>query len=224
MTQVKFSKSDLDLVDTAVKKAESKTSGEIVTAIIKESYDYAASELIFSLLGGFLYFMIMLFFIPSVETFLQGLFWDYSVHYVVFFYGFSTFILIGLLYVISNSKFIDRLVIPKKVMKLKVHQRALRHFIESGVSQTKDRTGILIFISLLEQRVEILADRGIGEKISGERWNDLVEDLITGIKAGKVTEKLCETISRCGIILEEHFPISVDDVNELSDQIELLET
>lgn len=223
MPKINLSKTDLEEINKAVQQAESKTSGEIATAIIKESFDYAAAELVFSIIGGFIYFMIIMLFVPGIESWLQSMFWDYSINFLLIFYGFSPFLVMTLLYFISNLSFIDRLIISKKNMAKKVHERALRHYVESGVSQTKDRTGILIFISLLEHRVEIIADRGINEKIDQKRWEKLVNKLITGIKEGKVKEKLIEIIGDCGNILEEHFPIAVDDVNELSDNIDILE-
>lgn len=223
MPKIKLNEKDLARIDSAVKEAESKTSGEIRTALIKESYDYASSELLFSLIGGFIYFMVMLFFVDNVNTWLSGVFWDYNINYLILFYGVSTFSVIGLLYIISNWSFVDRLIVPRSKMQEKVHHRALRHFVESGVSQTRDRTGILIFISLLERRVEILADRGISEYISNERWNELVEHIIEGIRSGKVVDNLIDTINQCGDILKEHFPIKEDDENELSDQLEILE-
>ncbi len=223
MSKIKLNDAEFKRIDLAVKEAESKTSGEIATAMIKESYDYASSELLFSIIGGFIYFVVMLFFIGDIQGWLQSILWDYSINHLVLFYGVSTFVIIGLLYIISNSDFIDRLIVPKSVMKEKVHHRAVRHFVESGVSRTKDRTGILIFISLLEHRVEILADSGINQHIKPEKWQGLVDKIIIGIKKGDVVDNLVETIGECGNMLVEYFPIQPDDVNELSDKIEILE-
>ena len=223
MPKLKFSKEDLEQINKAVQKAESKTSGEIATAFIKESYDYAIYELIFAVICGFLYFVIMMFFVYEVETFIKQMFWDYSNNYLLLFYGFSTFLVISIFYFIANISMIDRLIAPKKIMKQKVKERAVRHFMESGVYNTRDRTGILIFISFLERRIELIADKGINEKIPQEKWNSIVENIIQGIKSDKVIEKLKESILECGELLEKHFPIKPDDTNELSDDVTILE-
>lgn len=223
MPKLKFSKENLEQINKAVKQAESKTSGEIATAFIKESYDYAISELIFAVICGFLYFVVMMFFVYEVETFIKQMFWDYSNNYLLLFYGFSTFLVISIFYFIANISMIDRLIVPKKVMKQKVKERAVRHFMESGVYNTRDRTGILIFISFLERRIELIADKGINEKIPQEKWNSIVENIIQGIKSDKVIEKLKESILECGELLEKHFPIKPDDTNELSDDVTILE-
>ena len=223
MPRIKFSKEDNEKIKKSVNQSEKNTSGEIATAIIKESYDYAIYELIFAIICGFIYFFIMLFFVGAVETKLQSMFWDYTVHYLLIFYGFSTFVVITILYFIANVSSIDRLIVPRKVMIKKVNERAVRHFMDSGVYKTKDRTGILIFISLLERKVELLADTGISAIIPEENWENIVEGIISGIRKGKITENLSKAILECGKMLAEHFPREPDDVNELEDNIEILE-
>ncbi len=223
MSGFKLSKDEMKKIGSAVKKAESKTSGEIATAIIKESYNYAIYELIFAVIVGFLYFVIMMFFSGSIEQLLQGKFWDYSVNYLIMFYGFSTFIVITIFYFIGNISSIDRLIVPKKILIQKVQERATRYFMESGVYNTKDRTGILIFISIMERRVELLADSGINEKIPKEKWQSIVDDIIKGIKQNEIALHLTNSIKECGDLLAEHFPIQADDKNELTDDIDILE-
>ena len=169
MANIKFNKVDREKIKVAVKDAESKTSGEIAVALIKESDNYAIYELLFALFCGFVYFFIMMFFVTEIENILKSLFWGYSASYLLLFYGLSIFVVISAVYFLSNISFIDRLVIPKSVMRRKVNERAVRQFMESGVYNTKDRTGILIFISQLEHCVELLADKGINEKISQEK-------------------------------------------------------
>ena len=223
MSGFKLSKDDMKQISSAVKTAESKTSGEITTAMIKESYDYAIYELMFAVITGLIYFVVMMFFAGNIEQFLQGKFWDYSVNYLVMFYGFSTFIIIALFYFIGNLSCIDRLIVPKRIRNQKVTERATRYFMESGVYNTKDRTGILIFISTMEQRVELMADSGINEKIQPEKWQNIVDNIIKGIKQKEIAIYLTESIDECGNLLAKHFPIQADDKNELTDDIEILE-
>ena len=223
MPGLKLSKDDMKKISSAVKKAESKTSGEIATALIKESYNYAIYELMFAVVIGFFYFVIMMFFVGNVEQFLQGKFWDYSVNYLIMFYGFSTFIIIALFYFIGNLSCIDRIIVPKKIRNQKVAERATRYFMESGVYNTKDRTGILIFISIMERRVELLADSGINAKIPKDKWQNIVNNIIKGIKQKEIAAHLSESIIECGDLLTQHFPIQSDDTNELANNIDILE-
>jgi putative membrane protein len=223
MAKILLNEDELAEIKNAVKEAESKTAGEIATAFIKESDDYAVYELTFALFCGFFYFVAIMFFAGPIEEAIKNMFWDYTPQYLLIFYGFSTFLVIALFYLLANLSFIDRLVVPKSAMQRKVNQRAVRHFMDSGVYNTKDRTGILIFISALERRVELIADRGINEKISQQKWNSIVGQIIEGIKTRRLAQYLKEAIKECGDLLAEHFPIQPDDVNELKDDVAVLE-
>jgi putative membrane protein len=223
MSTINFTKDELTQINSAVKEAESKTSGEIATAFIKESYNYAIHELTFSVIIGFVYFLAAMFYTGAVEHWLEQMFWDYSSLYLVMFYGLTTFGVITLVYFLTNIPVIDRLIIPRSVMAEKVNLRAIQHFMQSGVYKTKDRTGILIFISNLERRVELLADEGISKKIPEEKWSQIVSHIIDGIHQNKTAQHLVEAIRQCGDILAEHNPVQSDDVNELNDNITILE-
>jgi len=223
MPKINFPDQEKETIRQAIREAENKTSGEIATAFIKESDNYAVYELMFALLIGFGYFVTLMFFSGSIEASLQKMTWDYSSRNLLMFYGFSTFLVIALAYLAANFPLIDRLIVPRRVMLEKVSQRAVRHFMESGVYRTKDRTGILIFISSLERRVELLADQGISQKIPQEKWNSIVQLIIDGIRSHQLTPRLAEAINECGTLLAEHFPIQPGDVNELKDDIRILE-
>ncbi len=219
---MKLSDKDLEKINNSVKEAEKSTSGEITTAMIKESSDYAYYELAFSVLVGGIYFVIILLLSSNIEQWFKSLFWNYNPSYLLIFTGFSLFSIIGLTYLITNIPAIDRLIIPKKVMEQKVHNRAVRHFIEAGTCYTKDRTGILIFISEMERKVLLLADKGINDKIGQESWDSIVTDIVKGIKDDNVVDAISTSIKRCGEILSKEFPIAEDDKNELSDDIQIL--
>jgi putative membrane protein len=77
----------------------------------------------------------------------------------------------------------------------------------------------LIFISLLEREVEVLADRGINEKVPPGTWEDIVRLLTGELKAGHAGAGLCKAIQRCGDILAEHFPRPSDDTDELANRL-----
>lgn len=222
MSKLIFSRADLEKIKEAVKEAERQTSGEIATAFVRESDNYAFYELMFGLFAGFFYFVAMLFFAQRFELRMLEIFWGYSSSYLVMAYGFTTFIVIALAYLAANLNFIDRLIIPKMVMATKVNQRAVRHFIESGVYNTKERNGVLIFISSLERRVEIVADRGLSAKIPKNQWDHIVAHIVDGIHTNQLAKHLSEAILECGKLMSEHFPVQPDDVNELDDNIQLL--
>jgi len=223
MAKFKFSKEEIDKINKAAAHVESVSSGEVLTAVIKESSDYAFPELLFSLTGGFIYYLIMMFFHSGVERLIGQLFWNPPLWYVTAFYGATTLIVIGLLYIMSNISGFDRLIVSKTALHRNVYRRAMLHFTESGAVNTRDRTGIMFFISIREQLVEIIADEGINSKVEDGAWDDILIRLLSSIKDGRTADGLEKAIFECADILEKHFPVKSDDVNELPDGIVFLE-
>ncbi|MDP8219839.1 MAG: TPM domain-containing protein [Candidatus Stygibacter frigidus] len=216
---LKLSKAEQDKIAQAVKQAELKTSGEIATALIPQSNDYAIYELLLAVIVGLIYSVVIFSLSSELESWLQRLLWNYHVYYLTGFYLFSTFLVILIVYFLANIPVIDRLIVPRKSMQSWVERRAMQHFAQSGVGHTKDGTGILIFISALERRVQLLADYGIAQKVDQSRWQQIVDKVTLGIKSGSLADKLSEAILECGELLEKDFPRASDDINELNDNI-----
>jgi putative membrane protein len=214
---------DKETIKEAIGRAEKNTSGEIVTAIIKESSDYAFYELLTAIIGGFLTYLISIYFYAEIAQWLEGLFWDYTDIYTATFLGGAVILSTGTIYLLVNVPGIDRFIVPGKIITRRVNQRAKGHFLEAGLSNTRDRTGILIFISYREKRIELLADSGISSLIPEEKWKGIVNDLIVEIKKKKIGEGIVKAVEECGELLSEHFPIKSDDTNELPNDINILE-
>ncbi len=224
---IKLAQEEIERIGKSVEKAEKNTSGEIALAMIPQSDSYAIFELMTAVVCGFVCFVAMLFWIQGIENWLSSLFWGSGVesraYPLVMFYGFGSFLIISIAYALANIPLIDRLIVPRRYREEKVKQRAHREFLDSGVYDTRDRTGILIFISQLERRVELIADKGIAEKIPQDEWDHIVDIIIKGICNRKLADSLCKAVEMCGNLLETHFPIKADDTNELSNRINILE-
>jgi putative membrane protein len=108
-----------------------------------------------------------------------------------------------------------RLLVPADVLEARVRQRARLAFLDEEVFGTRDRTGILIFISLLERRVVILADRGIADRPGPSSWDGIVAGIAAGIRRGEPGRALAEGIRQCGALLASRAPIRPDDRDEL---------
>jgi putative membrane protein len=101
-------------------------------------------------------------------------------------------------------------------------QRAVNAFIEEEIFNTRHRTGIMIFISFFEHEVIVMADRGISKVVDQKEWDKIVHDLITHIRAARITEGIEQSIRRCGeILLEKGFVKTPDDINELRDDLRI---
>lgn len=118
--------------------------------------------------------------------------------------------------------FVKRALVSAEVMDRRARRRAGMAFLEEEIFATRDRTGILIFLSLFEHRVVILGDSGINARVEEADWQGIVDDLAAGIRAGRAAGALVEAIGRCGELLERKgVEIRPDDTDELADDLRL---
>ena len=82
-----------------------------------------------------------------------------------------------------------------------------------------ERRWSALLVSLLEHRVQVLADSGINARVKPGTWDQVVEIVLAGIRQGDLCQGLCDAVDRCGEILAQEFPIQPDDVNELPDRL-----
>src|SRR5690606_22434391 len=183
-------------VEEAVTQAEAGTAGELVVVLSGRSSDYAALRA--SIAGSL-----------SVAVALEAFYLFADVPPWVFFLG--QLPLSILLYQLTGWGAVLRLIVPKQVRTQAVEERALGAFLQAGVTETKDRSGVLIFISEAEHRAVILADRGINELVAPDEWQKDVDSLVASIRGGHPAQGLLGAIERIGGILKEAFP--ADDKN-----------
>ncbi|HXX48791.1 MAG TPA: TPM domain-containing protein, partial [Myxococcota bacterium] len=111
-----------------------------------------------------------------------------------------------------------RALLPAGLRRERVRRAAALAFHHGGLHATRERTGILLFVSLLERQVVVLADEGIHSRVADGTWDDVVARVLEGIRSGRADDGLVEAIRLCGEHLAAHFPRRADDVNELPDR------
>ncbi len=98
-------------------------------------------------------------------------------------------------------------------------ERAKKIFERLGMTKTRERNGVLVYLSLFSHQFSVLGDRGIHEKVGLDFWRDVVHLMETAFAQGRFVEGLEVGIQRIGEKLKTHFPWTPGDVNELSDEI-----
>ena len=112
-------------------------------------------------------------------------------------------------------------LVPAHTREHRVHQRATAAFVEQEVFRTRARTGILLFLSLLERRVVVLADAGINARVSQAEWDAIAAEIVAGMRRGEPGPALASAIRRCGELLAAHgFARAPDDRDELPDELQ----
>jgi putative membrane protein len=113
-----------------------------------------------------------------------------------------------------------RLLTSADRMHHKVTLRAERAFVQHTVAQTRERTGVLIMVSLLEHQIYVLADQPLYQRVPVERWSSVVEAAVSRLKTGDIVGGLCQSIQACGVLLAEVCPgRPADNPNELSNEL-----
>ncbi len=226
-----FNESERTSIEDAVRAAELKTSGEIVVMVADESALYREAAMLGAIAFGAL--SALLAEISVRAFFLHGAFWsDGAAGFVVQLLSATatqvsvwTFIpLLSLFYYVWKYVMLKfpgfKLLFVSKARLLEaVREGAIRAFYEKGLYRTRDETGILIYISIRERRVWILGDRGINEKIAPQRWEELSNELVAGIREGRGGMATTSIIEKCGDELARHFPRKSDDENELDNRV-----
>lgn len=200
-----FTAEEKERLKAATHEVESRTIGEIVVMVVDRSDSYVEAEVLGSILLGSLLSLILtvLFFHSSI--------WSYiPLSFIFFFPCWLLFIKVEAL---------KRLFIGIRRKEEAVRLRAERAFFERGLYRTKKNTGVLFFLSLLEKKVWILADKGIYEKMDQEALNRFANEVSRGIKEGRACDALSQAIQEIGGYLSKHFPITPGDTNELPDEV-----
>jgi putative membrane protein len=198
-------------VQRAVAEAEKMTSGEIVPMVVSSSYDYPMADV----LGGVAISLPL----ALLLTPLAGRTFWIGAQNMWLFLGFFIALFFLLHQVVRHTLWLKRVFVSPKEIDEEVEEAAVVSFFREGLYQTREQTGVLIFISVFEHEVWVLADRGINQKVEKEKWNEIVQMIVTGIKEGRQAEAICEAVKQAGDLLRVHFPRKTDDRDELKNII-----
>ncbi len=99
------------------------------------------------------------------------------------------------------------------------YKRAEAIFTQLKMENTRDRNGVLLYVAVYDRKFVLLGDKGIDEVVPEGFWDSTKEIIQYEFKRGNFKKGIIEGIDRAGKELKEHFPWSVDDTNELSNEI-----
>lgn len=224
LKKLKLQDQDFETIKKAVAEAEAKTTGEIAVAVAPESAHYSFWELLASIFMGIVILAALLPFSAKIAALYKTVYWQNEPTWILpAVYCAFCFTAILVFFYLVNIPALDRIVIPRAVRASCVNHRVMRYFTESGVYDTAEHTGILIFVSYMEREVRIIADRGISEKISQDMWNLIADELIENLRNGQTVTAFTNAIAKCGDLLAQHFPPHQQNPNELPDGLVILE-
>ena len=200
------SEHDRSRIATAIRAAEAKTSGEIVCVLARTSTDPTALPVLLAALVALA--------LPWLLVELT----EMSVHRILV-------LQIAVFFLLAAVLCLPRLrvaLLPRAARRHVAHRAAMEQFTIRGIVRKKDRTGILIFVSLAERYARIIADEGIAGRVPQSEWQNAVDALIAHTRDGRIADGFIAAIEACGKVLAAHFPRSETSRDELPDRIYLV--
>jgi uncharacterized membrane protein len=97
--------------------------------------------------------------------------------------------------------------------------RARRRFEKLGMTKTRHRNGVLIYIAPSVRQFQILGDAGVHAKCGDDFWKETAAEMESHFRKAEFTEGIVSGIEKVGRVLAEHFPKEEGDSNELSDEV-----
>lgn len=191
-------------IRAAITQAEKTSSGEIVTVIAQNSDRYSYIPALWAALLALT--------VPGFNFLFSSPLSDvvtYQVQVLVF-------LACSLLFRLDAFKMH---LIPSVVKQQRASRAAREQFVRQGLHTTQDRTGILIFVSVAEHYVEIIADKGINDKIQQDYWQLAVTQFTDLLKQGKTCDGFLAAIEQCNKELSVHFPATSSNPNELPNHL-----
>ena len=187
-----------DKITAEVQQVEQTTSGEVVVMVVSKSHNYPAATI-----TGSVFFAL-----PSallLNTLIGPAMWIGSQNLWLFL---ALFAILYLLFfpLASRSDRIKRFFLNPKQVEAEVQEGAITAFFTERLYKTEKENGILLYISVIEQKVWILGDRGINTIIEENTWDNIVSELTLGIKNKNRCEAICEAVKKTGKILRVHLP------------------
>lgn len=201
-----ISSKDAERISDAITKAERMTSGEIVAVVAEQSSRYQHVPFMWAAL------LALIVPWPLIHFTWMKVQWIFLIQLLVF---------LALLALAWQPK-VRVALVPKSISNANVRRRASEQFIAQNLHTTTGRTGVLIFVSIAEHRVEIIADSGIDARVPPGTWQSIVDEFTREIGHGKAVDGFIHAIERIGAHLSEHFPPGAIDPNELPDHLIVL--
>lgn len=202
MKRAKFDDTAREALTECVKKIETTTDAELVLVVRARSGSYRQADYLFGVLLAFAGLLFLLF-AP----------FDFHQYWVAI----DVALLFGIgAFITSRSNSLRRLLTTEKFRSALARTGAAAMFYEAGIANTNAEMGILIYLSILERRLELIADRGILKGVNALEWNRLVSELHeAGRKADAQTLQV--GLENLGELLSKHCPATGENPNELPD-------
>jgi putative membrane protein len=202
MTRATFDQAACDSVFQCVQEIEGNTDAELVIVVRARSGSYRQADYLFGALTAFIGLFFLLFLPVNFHVYWVPI--DIAVLFVL-----------GVCLCAWSNR-LRRLLTTKTFRKKAARTGAAAMFYEAGIANTNAEMGVLIYLSLLERRLELIADRGVLKAVPSLEWNQCLSELHQ-VGRQPDPEDFLKALRSLGVLLAEHLPPTGENPNELPD-------
>jgi putative membrane protein len=197
-----------EAVERAVGEAERGTAAELIVVVASRSGSYLDAALAAGGLVALVTLLVALFAPISLRPSAVAI-------EVPLAFALATWIA-------HRSPAILRALAPRRRMQRQVERAAAEHFLAEAVHGTRGRTGLLVYLSLLEERVAIVPDLGLQGRVPLALLHDVAWSERGDPRQPRRTEDVLRGLAGLGALLHERLPSDGDDTNESPDAPRIL--
>jgi putative membrane protein len=193
--QRRFTPEEYARIDAAILSVESSTAADLDLAVTRVSDRYSLYPPIWAALSAILIAGVLSILRPGM--------------------GARVVVLIELIILIALTLIFDwmplrLMLVPKRIKHARARQLARLEFAAHNGGDAHQRR-ILLFVSLGERYVEIIADRATHALATDSVWSKIVADFLATVKSGKIADGVVAAIEACGAVLAAYHPPTGDD-------------
>lgn len=203
MSRPRFDNAACETLAGCVKEIERNTDAELVIVVRARSANYAHADYLFGFSIALIVLSFLIFSPFSFPEYLVPI--DIAVAFVI-----------GSI-ISWRSNALRRLFSKEKFRKNAVRTAAAAMFYEAGIANTSAEMGVLVYLSLMERRLELIADRGVLKKVPAQDWNREMYELHQ-IGKNPDPKAFLNAIQEFGKVLATHLPATGQNPNELPDK------
>jgi putative membrane protein len=178
-------------IHAAIADAETRTHARFVVSVVTASDRYLMIPLLWGALAALLAGGVMAIFWPALTL--------------------GTAYMIEAAIAIAVSLLLEwrplRLrAVPRRMKRTHAHDLAHREFAARVLAHPDHHGGLLLFVSLGERHVQLIADQALHARVGETEWNRIVSGFTAAAKRGAIADGLLGAIASCSAILERHAP------------------
>jgi len=193
-----FTPAEHQRIDAAMAAIERETAADLCAVVTRVSDRYSLYPVAWAAIGALLLVALVSLLRPDIAS--------------------RTTVVIQLWFLIVMTLLLDWLpirlwIVPERVKHAHARQLAHREFNAHAMADPKQQHRILLFVSLGERYVEIVADHETHALAPAGAWNKIVDEFLTTVKTGRVADGVLDAVAVCGAVLKTQHPATNENRN-----------